>query len=67
MKKSIWVTYKDNVYDITNFIESHPGGKDKILLSAGKALDPYWKTYKQHTNNPDIIKNILDYIVKKEN
>jgi sulfite oxidase len=60
MKEGIWVTYKDNVYDITNFIESHPGGKDKILLSAGKALDPYWKTYKQHTNNPDIIKNILD-------
>jgi sulfite oxidase len=55
----IWVTYKDNVYDITNFIENHPGGKDKILLSAGKGLEPYWNIYKQHTNNSSIIKDIL--------
>ena len=59
LNDGIWVTYKDNVYDITNFIENHPGGKDKILLSAGKSLEPYWNVYKQHTNNPYIINEIL--------
>ena len=59
LNDGIWVTYKDNVYDITDFIENHPGGKDKILLSAGKSLEPYWNVYKQHTNNPYIINDIL--------
>ncbi|EKX45474.1 sulfite oxidase [Guillardia theta CCMP2712] len=44
----IWVTYKDGVYDITEFIESHPGGASKILLAAGKAIDPYWNIFQQH-------------------
>ena len=31
--KRIWTTYKDKVYDITDFVDSHPGGKDKIILA----------------------------------
>lgn len=53
------VTYKDKVYDITDFIDSHPGGKDKILLAAGKSLEPYWNIYRQHLNQEYIIKDIL--------
>ena len=44
----IWTTYKNNVYDITDFVNIHPGGKDKIMLSAGESLEPYWNHYKQH-------------------
>ncbi|CAO4387016.1 unnamed protein product [Caenorhabditis nigoni] len=43
----IWVTYKDGVYDVTDFISMHPGG-DKILLAAGAAVDPFWALYSQH-------------------
>nr|CAD2177980.1 unnamed protein product [Meloidogyne enterolobii] len=43
----IWVTYKQGVYDITDFIQSHPGG-DKILLAAGNSIEPYWLIYAQH-------------------
>jgi len=46
----IWVTYKDGVYDITDFVINHPGGMDKILLAAGKAVDPFWRIYQQHVN-----------------
>ena len=60
INNNIWVTYKENVYDISKFINNHPGGKDKIMLAAGKGLEPYWNTYKQHTNNPSIIKDILE-------
>ena len=54
-----WVTYKDSVYNMTNFINSHPGGKDKILLAAGKGVEPYWNVYRQHLNNKPLIDSIL--------
>jgi len=57
-KDSIWVTYKDGVYDITDFVESHPGG-DRILLAAGSAIDPFWAMYNQHTT-----KQVLDILSK---
>lgn len=58
-KEGIWVTYKDSVYDITNFISSHPGGKDKILLAAGKSVEPYWNVYKQHYNSKPLVDTLL--------
>tara|TARA_B100001769_G_C22094410_1_gene590342 strand:+ start:603 stop:2066 length:1464 start_codon:yes stop_codon:yes gene_type:complete len=58
-ENGLWVTYKDSVYDITNFIDNHPGGKDKILLAAGKGVEPYWNTYQQHTNNKEVIEELL--------
>lgn len=57
---NVWVTYGKNVYDVSKFIENHPGGKDKIMLAAGKGLEPYWNIYKQHTNDPTIVKNFLE-------
>lgn len=44
----IWVTYKDGVYDITDFLAEHPGG-NKIMLAAGGPIDPFWAIYQQHT------------------
>jgi hypothetical protein len=29
-------------------IQQHPGGEEKVLSAAGKAVDPYWVTYGQH-------------------
>jgi sulfite oxidase len=29
----VWVTYKDGVYDITDFVQNHPGGAQKIMLA----------------------------------
>lgn len=43
----IWVTYKDGVYDVTDFVSAHPGG-NKILLAAGGPLEPFWSMYAQH-------------------
>tara|TARA_B110001469_G_scaffold126169_1_gene143134 strand:- start:966 stop:2390 length:1425 start_codon:yes stop_codon:yes gene_type:complete len=48
-------TYKNGVYDITNFIESHPGGKEKILEATNRHLEPYWNKYQQHLN-PEVLK-----------
>lgn len=44
----IWVTYDGGVYDITEFIASHPGGASRITMAAGGALEPFWKLYALH-------------------
>ncbi len=33
---SCWTVVKDGVYDLTPFIEQHPGGVDKIMRICGK-------------------------------
>ncbi len=48
----IWVSFGQGVYDITEFIESHPGG-NKILMSAGASIEPFWEIYPVH-NNPEV-------------
>lgn len=47
--KGIWVIYKNGVYDITQFINEHPGGKERIILAAGHSIEPFWKMYQQHS------------------
>lgn len=43
----VWVTYKDDVFDVTEYVEQHPGG-NRILLAAGGPIDGFWNLYKQH-------------------
>ncbi|KAJ8981311.1 hypothetical protein NQ317_015444 [Molorchus minor] len=31
-----WIIYKDNVYDVTAYLDDHPGGGDLITEWAGK-------------------------------
>ena len=47
-KTGVWVTFRDGVYDITDFIAVHPGGAKRIMLAAGNAVDPFWNIYQQH-------------------
>eukprot|EP00501_MAST-03F_sp_TOSAG23-6_P001925 GSMAST32.ASY1.ANO1.2005.1 assembled CDS len=46
-ENGVWVTYKDGVYDITDFISVHPGG-NRIAMAAGADVGPYWDIYQQH-------------------
>lgn len=49
-----WVIYKNGVYDVTEFIVNHPGGKEKLLLAAGKDLEVFWcqPAFRQHYKSP---------------
>ena len=44
---AVWVTFQDGVYDITEFIEAHPGG-EKIMMAAGGSIEPFWQIYQVH-------------------
>ena len=45
-----WWFGRSGVYDITDFVASHPGG-DKILLAAGGSIEPFWKLYAVHKSS----------------
>lgn len=57
------MTYKDGVYDITDFVEGHPGG-DVIMMAAGNAIDPFWNLYAVH-KQPEILKILETYRIGK--
>lgn len=56
----IWVIYKNNVYDITEFVENHPGGSSKIMLAAGSNLEPYWDMYAIHKKD-EVLEILQEY------
>lgn len=52
-EKGIWVTFGQGVYDITEFVDKHPGGPSKIIMAAGGSVDPFWMIFANH-NTPEI-------------
>lgn len=44
----VWVIFRGGVYDITEFVQNHPGGVEKILTAAGQSVEPFWSLYRQH-------------------
>lgn len=34
-RDDIWIIYKDKVYDVTQYLDEHPGGEEVILDCAG--------------------------------
>ena len=59
--KSIWVIKGTNVYDITDWIEAHPGGS-VILRAAGGTIDPYWKIFTIHQKQ-DVYDILEQYLI----
>ena len=53
-----WVTYRDGVYDITDFIPYHPGGEDFIRLAAGGAVDSFWKYWSAHHHSLQVAEQL---------
>lgn len=62
LENRVWVTYKDGVYDITDFIGAgnHPGG-NKIYMAAGGGVEPFWHLYAVHLANPEVLLMLEEY------
>ncbi|KAL3320541.1 hypothetical protein Ciccas_000773 [Cichlidogyrus casuarinus] len=60
-EKGVWVMYGSKVYDVTSFVEHHPGG-DKILLGAGKRIEPFWSLYAFH-KTPEVFAILEKYYI----
>ena len=44
------MTYRNGVYDVTDFIAKHPGAQN-IMLAAGGDVQPFWDIYSVHKGN----------------
>ena len=58
-KKSCYVTLGSNVYDVTDFLDAHPGGADLILDWAGKDIAQILKDPSSHAHS-DAAYEVLD-------
>ncbi|KKA28554.1 hypothetical protein TD95_002230 [Thielaviopsis punctulata] len=57
--KSCYMTIGNKVYDVTDFVEDHPGGADLVLEYAGKDVSEILKDANSHTHS-DSAYEILD-------
>jgi uncharacterized protein with NAD-binding domain and iron-sulfur cluster len=60
-RNSLWTYYENNVYDLTDYIDSHPGGSI-ILNSGGKNLSETWDEFNVGWHKKD--SSILEYLEK---
>jgi cytochrome b involved in lipid metabolism len=59
--KSIWMSYGGIIYDVTNFVQNHPGGSEKIMMAAGTHIEPFWYLYRQHYNS-DLPMRLMEHM-----
>lgn len=61
--KSCYVTIGANVYDITEFVEDHPGGGELILDYGGKDVTDILKDESSHTHSDSAYEILEDNLV----
>lgn len=44
-EKKVLIVYKDDVYDVTGYIDAHPGGKEIMVLANFKMVDKLFDKY----------------------
>ena len=49
--QQVWVSLNGGVYNVTAFLDAHPGGATRIMMVNGLDLAPFWNVYKLH-NRP---------------
>lgn len=59
--KSCYITIGRNVYDVTEFVDDHPGGGDLILDYAGKDVEEIMKDEISHEHTDAAYEILADY------
>ncbi|OTF75860.1 hypothetical protein BLA29_009662 [Euroglyphus maynei] len=55
-KKSVWIVIHDFVYDVTPFLDEHPGGEEVLIEQAGKDATESFEDVGHSTDARDIMK-----------
>ena len=61
IENRMWISFKDGVYDITEYIQKHVGGPKYIELVAGGRLEPFWGAFHFHLKDNDTAKLLESY------
>lgn len=57
----VWVTFRDAVLDVTDFVPAHPGGAEFIMQAAGGSVDDLWAYWKYHFSSPRVPAFVRQY------
>lgn len=60
---SCWVSRRGKVYDITSFLNDHPGGDDVIMEFAGKDVEEVMKDKTEHEHSDSAYEMLEEYII----
>lgn len=58
-RDSVWFIIYNKVYDVTKFIEEHPGGEEVLLEQAGKEASEIFEDVSHSADAKDLMKNYL--------
>jgi len=65
-KNSTWIVIHDEVYDVTKFLEEHPGGEEVLLEQAGKDATEHFEDVGHSTDARTMMKDYLIGELKDE-
>lgn len=51
--ESAWVIVRGRVYDVTGFLDKHPGGREMLLLAAGRECTDLFEMYHALVDKPE--------------
>ena len=51
---AVWVIFEGGVYDVTQFLDAHPGGPHRVMMVAGSDLAAFWDVYSEIHSRPHI-------------
>ncbi|KAF9564482.1 oxidoreductase [Agrocybe pediades] len=60
---SCWVSHAGKVYDVSNFLNDHPGGDDLILQYAGKNVEEIMKDKLEHEHSDSAYSMLDEYVI----
>ncbi|PWZ03739.1 Inositolphosphorylceramide-B hydroxylase [Testicularia cyperi] len=58
-----WLIYNNKVYDITEFVEDHPGGDDLILRYAGKDMGNIMEDPQEHSHSDSAFELLEEHVI----
>jgi 4-hydroxysphinganine ceramide fatty acyl 2-hydroxylase len=62
-EKSCWVIFNDRVYDMTKFVQDHPGGDDILLEHSGKDITEILQDKEFHEHSEASYEMMEDYVI----
>lgn len=58
-RDSVWFVIHNKVYDVTKFMDEHPGGEEVLLEQAGKDASEIFEDVSHSADAKDLMKNYL--------
>ncbi|KAE8190458.1 hypothetical protein CF335_g6351, partial [Tilletia laevis] len=60
---SCWISYKGKVFDVSSFLEDHPGGDDYILKYAGKDIGLAMDDPDEHSHSDSAYELLDEFLI----